>query len=104
MTETTRSDIRAIIVAVTSAAVIGMGSAYLTATATLSRFEADQVHLQARVQSLEAAQKDTMRDLSAATAELRVLNERLKRVDDIGDAVKRVDRKVDTALVGTRER
>jgi hypothetical protein len=45
-----------------------------------------------------------MRDLSAATAELRVLNERLKRVDDIGDAVKRVERKVDTALVGTRER
>lgn len=95
-----KQDVRSIVVAVCSAALIGMGSAYLTATTTLARFEADQVHLQGRVNALEAAQKNTDRSLAEATAELRVLNERLKRVDDIGDAVKRVERKVDTALVG----
>ena len=100
MTTANAKDLRAIVVAVISSALVGMGSAYLTASATLARVEADQDHLEARVQSLEVGQRETSKDLAGATSELRVLNERLKRVDDIADSVKRVERKVDTALIG----
>ncbi len=103
MTDESRKDARAIVVAVVSSALVGMGSAYLTANATLAKVQADQTHLQGRVNQLEQAQKVTDKSLGDATTELRVLNERLKRVDDIADSVKRVERKVDTALVRRTE-
>ena len=111
MTENTRQDVRAVIVAVLSSALVGMGSAYLTANATLATVQADQKHLSSELDALKAEQKalrkaqtDTDKALGEATIELRVLNERLKRVDDIGEAVKRVERKVDSALVRRTER
>lgn len=111
MTEDNRKDARAIIVAVVSAALVGMGSAYLTANATLSKVQTDQEHLFSEVKRLTEEQKvlrnaqnATDKSLVEATGELRVLNERLKRVDDIADSVKRVESKVDTALVRRTER
>lgn len=93
---TMNKELRTIIATVISATLIGMGSAYLTAITTLARFETEQRNLYERVERLEADQKNTSKDVAASLTELRVLNERLKRIDDMSESIRRVERKVDS--------
>lgn len=85
------NEVRTIVVGVVSAAIVGMGSAYLTAQTTLTRVEVDQSHIRERVERLERDYSDVQISLQETVIELRVQNERLKKVDDVHAVVRRLE-------------
>lgn len=103
MTDALKIDLRAITVAVISALLVGLPSSYMTAQEVMTeqrtkqqRVEEDQGRMRKRLERIEDEQAAVNRDLSETTTELRVLNERLRRLDDLADSVKRLERRMET--------
>jgi len=102
MTESLKIDLRAISVAVISAMLVGLPSSYMTAQEVMTeqrgkqqRVEERQDRMRKRIERMETEQDQVSRDLSDTTTELRVLNERLRRLDDLADSVKRLERRME---------
>lgn len=92
-------DIKQIVIAVTTALILGFGASYLTTMRLLTTFEAEQRALEMRVDRIETEQKSRGPMITETGTELRVLNERLKRFDELEDAVRRVEKKVDRLTI-----
>ena len=97
MTDQTKQDARSIVVNVIIALVVGMGGAYMTARDQLARYEERAKAREIRLAALES-KVDT---LSGMQIDVKVLSERSKHSDD---TIKRVEAKMDAALVAATER
>lgn len=84
------------------ALIIGMSSSYLTAQVTLTKYEAEQAHISARLTNVEGENRALNNSLSEAVAELRVLNERVKSIDNVANSQQRLENKVDALLIDNR--
>jgi uncharacterized protein YlxW (UPF0749 family) len=84
------------------ALIIGMSSSYLTVQVTLAKYETEQAHQSARLTKVEGENAALRDSLNAAVAELRVLNERVKAIDNVANSQQRLESKVDALLVDNR--
>lgn len=74
-----------VILPVVASVVVGMGSAYLTATTALARMDEKLVAMEARVESLEGAtdkQQDLSERLIRVETKLDAVLERLERAEN----------------------
>lgn len=91
--------VQSVVMSLIPALIVGMGSSYLTAQVTLAKFETEQANQAARLARVES-ENATLRDsVSAAVSELRVLNERVKSIDNVANSQQRLESKVDALLI-----
>lgn len=84
------------------ALIIGMASSYLTVQVTLAKYETEQAHQSSRLAKVEGENASLRDSLTAAVAELRVLNERVKAIDNVANSQQRLESKVDALLIDNR--
>lgn len=99
MTDERRNDIRSAVIGLLVALCTAIPGSYVTIQVAQAKFETTQHEQGRRIAELEKVRAQDAKVLTEVASELRVLNERLKRVDDLGESMKRLESKVDTVLV-----
>lgn len=83
------------VINITVAVILGVGSSLIATFSTLTRFETKQEEGFRRIVELESDQARVEQVANATSGELRVINEKLKRIEDLSDSLRRIERKLD---------